>query len=257
MRRNYPVCSRSMLDTITHSLPRRRTSPRTVGDLARERIGGSAGHRRRTEEGEGNSGRSALGFRLPRASPIPRAQSDHLRLADAGRPASLRALVGIAARRERLSRHPAGRRSDADPAAAEGTRPAPRPADDAALAGIRHGHHRRRAGGSRRRGVRRFRRPAHHRRRARGSRRPGRDLVADRELSRLPERHLGRRTGQPRPCARRGGSARRFSSREASSASIPRPAPSSSTAAKSCRRGPSSSRPGSAGGVLRSTASTG
>ena len=62
---------------------------------------------------------------------------------------------------------------------------------------IRHDHRRRRAGGARRRGLRRLRGTAHAGRRARGARRPGRNLVADRELSRLPERHLRRRARQP------------------------------------------------------------
>ena len=51
---------------------------------------------------------------------------------------------------------------------------------------LRRRRHRRRAGGPRRRGVRRVRGPAHDRDRARGAGRPGRVVVADRELPRVP-----------------------------------------------------------------------
>ena len=104
-------------------------------------------------------------------------------------------------------RLPDGRRS-CRPHAARGRRAA-RPADPAAAAGVRRGHHRRRAGRPRGRGVRRLRGPAHARDRARGARRPGRDLVADRELPRLSQRRLGRRARPAARCSRRAGSARR------------------------------------------------
>ena len=57
-----------------------------------------------------------------------------------------------------------------------------------ALQGLRHGHHWRRTGGSRRRRLRGLGGLAHHRGRAGGAGRSGGDLVADRELSRLSER---------------------------------------------------------------------
>ena len=76
-----------------------------------------------------------------------------------------------------------------------------------ARARVRHGDHRRRPGRARRGGLRRLRGPADPRRRARGAGRAGRDLVADRELPRLSQRHLRRRARQPRAAA--GAPARR------------------------------------------------
>ena len=114
----------------------------------------------------------------------------------------------------------------------------PGPADHAAHGRVRHRHHRRRPGRAGRGRVRRLRGPAHGGGRTRGARRAGRHLLADRELPRLPERHLRRRTGQPRAPAgqapRRGdpGHAqhRRASTRDARA--------STSTAATWCGPGP-------------------
>ena len=55
--------------------------------------------------------------------------------------------------------------------------------------------------------LRRVGGPAHDRGRARGARRPGRHVVADRELPRLPVRRVGRRAREPRAAA--GAAARR------------------------------------------------
>ena len=74
---------------------------------------------------------------------------------------------------------------------------------------LRHRHHRRRPGRTGGRRLRRVRGPAHRGDRTRGARRPGRHLVADRELPRLSERHLRRRTRRPRATGRPAASAPR------------------------------------------------
>ena len=74
-------------------------------------------------------------------------------------------------------------------------------------------------GGPRRRGLRRLRGTAHDRRRARGPGRPGRDVVAHRELPRLPRRACRGTSSRAARCRRRGGSAPRSSSRARSRAS--------------------------------------
>ena len=108
---------------------------------------------------------------------------------------------------------------------------------------LRHGDHRRRPRRPRRRGLRRLRGPADARRRMRGAGRPGRDLVADRELPRLPERHLRRRARQPR--AAPGPPARRRDPDhpQGDPASTPSSAPSGSTATRRSAPAPSSSPP--------------
>ena len=68
--------------------------------------------------------------------------------------------------------------------------------DDRSRARLRRRRRRRRPGGTRGRRLRRIGRAGHDRHRGHGARRPGRHLVQDRELSRLPDRHL-------RPGARR------------------------------------------------------
>ena len=130
---------------------------------------------------------------------------------------------------------------------------APRPS----AARLRHGDHRRRPRRPRRRGLRRLRGPAHPGRRARGARRAGRDLVADRELPRLPQRHLRRRAR--RPGAAPGPPARRRDPDHPPdhARSIPRPAPSTSTATRRSTPAPSSSPPASTGAGSPSRASTG
>ena len=69
----------------------------------------------------------------------------------------------------------------------------PRPARGDRRRAVRPRRARRRAGRARRRRVRRLRGPAHARRRGVGARRPGRHEHADRELHRLPDRHLRHR----------------------------------------------------------------
>ena len=150
---------------------------------------------------------------------------------------------------------------------ADGTvlvRPEPRQLADGARAqhpgqrlGVRHHHRRRRPGRPRRRRLRRLGGPAHAGGRARGARRPGRDLVADRELPRLSQRHLRRRARQPRPAP--GPPPRR---RDPDHPHHPRdryrealhPARRRTSC---CMPAPSSSRPASTGAGSRSTASTG
>ena len=97
--------------------------------------------------------------------------------------------------------HPRRQRQDRRAAAAPPRRRAARPGDGGRGGRVRHGRRRWRPGRHGGRRVRRVRGAAHDRRRARGARRPGRDVVADRELPRLPVRGLGRRAGQPRAAA--------------------------------------------------------
>ena len=73
--------------------------------------------------------------------------------------------------------------------------------------GVRHGDRRRRARRAGRGRVRSVGGPADDRGRAGGARRPGRHVVADRELPRLPVRCVRRRAGEP--CAAAGAQARR------------------------------------------------
>jgi thioredoxin reductase (NADPH) len=57
------------------------TSPEVVakvGALARERMGGAAGHRGRAAKGTRDDGRQSLGRCLQRVAPVPRAQPDYL-----------------------------------------------------------------------------------------------------------------------------------------------------------------------------------
>ena len=72
---------------------------------------------------------------------------------------------------------------------------------------LRHGDHRRRPRRSRRGRLRRLGGSAHARGRARGAGRPGRHVVADRELPRVPLGRLRRRAREPRAPA--GAAARR------------------------------------------------
>ena len=97
----------------------------------------------------------------------------------------------------------------ADDRSARGARSgeSPRPPDQRPRRRIRRRDHRRGAGRPCGRGLWRVRGTAHDRRRARGARRTGRDVVADRELSRISQRGLGRRAGQP--CTPAGEAARR------------------------------------------------
>ena len=188
------------------------------------------------------------------------AQPDPLRVADAsttptspspgrGEFAGRGPVPGAAARRRhhaRPPRHP--RRSPARSASA----PTP------SARGLRHGHHRRRPGRPRRRGLRRLGGPEDAGRRARGAGRAGRDLLADRELPRLPQRHLRRRARQPRaapgPPPRRRDPGHPQGDRSVDPVDAHHRA---STAARRSARAPSSSRPASTGAGSRSTASTG
>ena len=128
-----------------------------------------------------------------------------------------------AGRRRALGRPPAGRRTTGRRSASSTARPwcgrscAGSPSCSASRpsrgGGVRHGDRRRRARGAGRRRVRRVGGPAHDRDRARGARRPGRHLVPDRELPRLPVGRVGRRAGEPRAAA--GAAARRRDPRHA------------------------------------------
>ena len=195
----------------------RRGSPsrgagRRAGARAHRR---AAGHRGRAAAGARVPARQPLGRRLLRAAPLPRPQPDHVRVGDArsaGR--GSRAWGGDLAAGGRL---PVLRSAEGGAArAAVPARPSPscsacRPR--ATVHRLRRGHHRRRAGGSRRGGVRGVRGTAHDRDRAGGARRPGRHVVADRELSRL-SRTASRATSSPAGrCSRPSAWARRSSSR--------------------------------------------
>ena len=115
---------------------------------------------------------------------------------------------GARCRGRRLPGAAPGRRDAAQSTGGARRCPASRPANERAPCRIRHHDHRRRAGRSRGGGVRRIRGTAHARGRARGARRPGRDVLAHRELSRIPQRRLGRRAREsraPAGKAARGG----------------------------------------------------
>ena len=207
----------------------------TVSALARERIGGLQSIAAEPPKPRGDAGRPSLGHRVratlrrflarnqisfdwldagrargwPRsgsARPPARRRARSVRLADGE--------VIERPRRRAISRERLG------------------PADQAARRRVRRRDRRRRPGRPRRRGLRRVRGPADDRRRARGAGRAGRHLVADRELPRLPERHLRRRAGQPRAAA--GAAARRRDPGHplGRAASTRRPTRSSSTAAR-------------------------
>ena len=178
-------------------------SSQKVGALARERIGGLQSIAAEPPKPRVTIGRSPLGYRVRRLAPVPGAQPDFFQLADARCAGTRRRLwPGDASAGRRRSRGAArGRSGDrsarrcAISPIASACRPAPR------VGRIRCRDHRRRAGRPRGGGLRRIRRAAHDRRRARGARRTGRDVVADRELSRLSERRLRRRACQPRAAA--------------------------------------------------------
>ena len=146
--------------------------------------------------------------RLHRAAPLPRPQPDHVQVAHARtRPTppssgAARCRPTTTCRRSASStaRPWCGRSSAAWPScSASTTEPERR--------GVRHRDRRRRARRARGGRVRRVGGPAHDRDRARGARRPGRHVVADRELPRLPVGRLGRRAREPRAAA--GAAARR------------------------------------------------
>ena len=124
---------------------------------------------------------------------------------------SLRPLARAAAGGERMPGAAAHRRRDAHPARAAGVRKPAWPSDRSALRGLRHGHHWRRTGGSRRRRLRSLGGLARHRGRAGGAGRSGGDLVADRELSRLSERDLRVRNWRAGRSARPSAWAQKFS----------------------------------------------
>ena len=244
--------------------------PRDRGRRARARAGGReardppdgrsarpAGHRRGAAAATRDRRRPSLGRVVLGPAAFPRPQPGHVpvglrrtsgRRGDLGRPAA-------------GGRRPAGdprhRRQDGDPPAAASGRRAARPrhrgggarsttrsivgAGPAGLAAAVYGASE---------GLQ------HDRGRAAGARRPGRDLLADRELPRLPLRRVGRRARQPRAAA--GAPARRRDPRHPRDRAHRRRrrARSISTAATSSGRARSSSRAASRGGSSRSTAST-
>ena len=134
---------------------------------------------------------------MRRAAPVPRAQPDLLPVGDArcagrrgdlGRPAPARGGSPDPARGEREDRRAA-------PAPPGGRAAGPR--DGGRRSRVRHRHRRRGAVGARSRGLRGLGGAADDRDRARGAGWPGRDVVTDRELSRVSIRRLWRRAGKP------------------------------------------------------------
>ena len=126
-------------------------------------------------------------------------------------PAQDGALGRPAAGRGRHAHGPRDRGQDRDPAAAAPRRRAARARHRARARRVRRGDRRRRARRARGGGLRRLGGPAHARRRARGAGRPGRHVVADRQLPRLPRRGLRRRAREPGAAAgapARGGDPR-------------------------------------------------
>ena len=89
------------------------------------------------------------------------------------------------------------RRQGRRPAAVAARRRAARDSDRAGVGGVRHRDRRRRAGGPRSRRVRSVGGPPDDRDRVRSARRPGRNVVADRELPRLPVGRLRRLSVEP------------------------------------------------------------
>ena len=142
-----------------------------------------------------------MGRRLHRPPAFPRSQPGHLSLDLAGRSEPCRSLGRPAPTGSRPANDPRHRRQDGGSPPTATCGGVAGAGHRAGGRGVRHGDRRRgarRAGGSCVRGVGGA---PHHGRRTRGSRRSGRDLVADRELPRLPLRRVGRRAGQPRAAA--------------------------------------------------------
>ena len=150
--------------------------------------------------------------------------------------------------RGRPPRDPPPRRHDARAAAAAARGRAPRPRHGARRDGLRHDRHRGRARGSGGGRVRRIGGAPDDRDRTGGAGRPGRVVVPDRELPRLPVRGVRRRAGEPRAPA--GTAARRGDPRDPDDhGSSPRRRRFASTAATSCGAGRSSSRAAWSGGT--------
>ena len=188
------------------------TRSRQAGGRPDRRIARPAGHRGRAAAAAGDRGRGSLGCLLHRAAALPRAQPGHVQVAHARRAGRGRAVGRPVAGRGRLPGDPRRRRQDRGATAAAPRRRAAGTRHRAGRRRVRHGHRRRRPvrpGGGR---VRSVGGPADDRDRARGARRPGRHLVADRELPRLPVRRLRRRAGEPRAAA--GAEARRRDPRD-------------------------------------------
>ena len=178
-----------------------------VSALARERIGGLQSIA--AEPPKPRVTWSVIaGTGVRRLAPVSGAQPDLVQLADARCAGVADALARTSPARTATARC-CGSRTDEvidRPAGARRCQ-SPRPADQSAVERVRRRDRRRRAGRPCGGGLRRVGRAAHDRRRARGARRAGRHVVADRELSRLSERGLGRRACQPRAAA--GAAARR------------------------------------------------
>ena len=147
--------------------------------------------------------RVAVLARLAAHPGVPRPPSHSARVAGC-RPR--RGRRPIAARRRRHHRRAAGRdRVGIGAAPADARRPRRVPRSDRrepARPLLRPRRRRRRTGRARRRGVRRIRGAADAGRRRAGARRAGRCQLADRELPRLPDRHLRSR---PHPASARAG----------------------------------------------------
>ena len=187
--------------------PRRRQGGRPARRPPDGRPARAAGHRRRPAAAARDRPRTAAGRVLHGAAALPRAQPGHVPMAHARRPGRRRAVGRAAAGRRGLAGDPRDRRQDRGAAAAAAGGRAPRPRHGGRRRRVRHGRRGRRPRGPGRRGLRRVGGPAHDRDRARGARWPGRHVVADRELPRLPRGRVRGRAGQPRAPA--GAQARR------------------------------------------------
>ena len=155
---------------------------------------------------------------------LPRPQPGHVSLDHAGRSELGRPLGRPAPTGGRPSDDPRDRRQDGGPPPAAPCGGAPRAGDRGGGAGVRHGDRRRRTRRSGCGGLRRLRGAPHHGGGTAGPGRSGRDLLADRELPRLPLRRVGRRARQPSAAA--GTPARRGDPRHARDrAHRPRDAP--------------------------------
>ncbi|CAA9474031.1 MAG: Thioredoxin reductase, partial [uncultured Solirubrobacteraceae bacterium] len=185
---------------------RRRPGGRAAGVASHERAAGPAGHRGGAATSAGDRRRAPLGRLLHRPAALPRAQSGDPQVAHAGRAGSRRPLGWAAAGRRGPTGDPGRGRQDGHPAEAAQGGGSARPRHRGRRRRIRHGHRGRRAGGPRGRGVRSLGGASHHRGGARGARRPGRHVLADRELPRLPVRRVGR--GAREPCPAAGAKAR-------------------------------------------------
>ena len=187
---------------------RRRQGGRQAGGPPDRRLARAAGPRRRAAAAARDRGRASLGRVLRRAAALPRPQPDHVHAGSRPTRRTPRSSGAARCRPTETCRRSASStarpwcgRSSAGWPSCSASAPRPDAAEyDTVIVGAGP------AGPGRGR-VRGVGGPAHDRGRARGARRPGRHVVADRELPRLPVGRVGRRAGEPRAAA--GAQARR------------------------------------------------